>query len=326
MKIKKSKLDKIFKNVSNKKIVVIGDYMLDAYLWGNVERISPEAPVPVVQVEKTNFLPGGAANVVQNISKLGATAYPIGIVGNDANGKKLLEILEKMNVDASGIVIDEKRPTTIKTRIMAQNQQVVRVDEESQEDISKNIEQKLISIAEKAIKNADGVIFEDYNKGALTSRLVKKCIKMCNAKKIFTTVDPKKINFGYFKGASLIKPNKVETSHIVKRKLNNSEDIHKAAKEILKKYNIDAVLITLGEAGMLLHEKNGDFTQLSSSAKRVFDVTGAGDTVISSVSVLKASGATLKEAAFIANKAAGIVVENIGTATVTLNQLRKECR
>lgn len=322
MEISKNKIESIFSRVKGKNILVIGDYMLDVYYFGSVDRISPEAPVPIVHINNTKYLPGGAANVVQNLYSLGANPIPIGVIGNDVNGQNLIRIFKNKKIDVSGIVIDKTRPTTTKTRIVAQNQQIVRVDEEHKEDISDKTETRLLGIINKLCNKTDAVIFEDYNKGLITRRIAEQSIISFKKKNIFVAVDPKQKNFNFYKGSSLIKPNRKEAVEIVKFPLDNRTDVLNACRKILKQYNLESVLITLGEQGMALYEKTGEFSEFPSVARKVYDVTGAGDTVISTLSALIAAGATYKEASFLANQAAGIVVGEIGTATVTLENLK----
>ena len=324
MKIKRGRIESVFNKSSGKKIIVVGDYMLDVYLWGSVDRISPEAPVPVVNGKKTTRMPGGAANVVQNLFKLKVAPVPVGVVGNDSNGKYLIDLFRKKGIDVSGIVMDPDRPTTTKTRIIAHNQQVARTDEEDVSNISRKVESELLARINAVAEKADGVIIEDYNKGVITSRLMKGCIKTFNKNKVFVAVDPKQKNLHYFKGVSLIKPNIKEAAQMVNSNLKNKDEILAAAKKILKQYKLQGVLITLGEDGMALYESNNDFTVFPSAARKVFDVTGAGDTVISSLVTFVAAGASFKEASYLANQAAGIVVGEVGTATIGMNALRAE--
>lgn len=321
MEINSKRVNEIFSGVKGKKIAVIGDFMLDAYLWGTVDRISPEAPVPVVSVNKRSYCPGGAANVIVNLQKLGVQSLPIGVVGRDGNGKELIRLLQKTKVDTSGILTDPERPTTIKTRIVANHQQVVRADEESVQPISKKTEAALIKKINKIAGKVDGVIYEDYNKGVLTGKLTKESLRLFRKNKVFSAVDPKQKNLSYFRGASLIKPNQKEASLMVNASLDSDSAVNSAAKKILGNYKLDAVLLTLGERGMALYEK--ELTRYPSVARKVFDVTGAGDTVISIFTALMAAGATLKEAAFLANQAAGIVVGEVGTVAVSLAQIKK---
>lgn len=321
-KLPAKRLNSILSQIRGKRIVVVGDFMLDVYLWGTVDRISPEAPVPVVNVQKTTRLPGGAANVIKNLSELGVEAIPAGVVGDDMNGRILQDLLAKMCPDISGLIVDRSRPTSTKTRIMAHHQQVVRADEESEMEINGDVARKLHANLLSLVKSADAVIYEDYNKGVITAGTAG-FIGRFRRNGAFVSVDPKLKNFHLFKGASLIKPNKKEATQMMGRPLASEKDVSLAASRMLKTYGLNAVVITLGEKGMALHEKSGDHTHFPSMARQVFDVTGAGDTVISCITACAAAGATLKEAVYLANQAAGIVVGEVGAASVTVEQIKE---
>jgi D-glycero-beta-D-manno-heptose-7-phosphate kinase len=244
------------------------------------------------------------------------------VVGKDNNGEILLDLMQKSGVDVSGIVRDAHRPTTTKTRIMAHHQQMIRTDEESTQDIGKGVEQKLLEKIAQLAGSVDAVIFEDYNKGVITHALAQKSIALFKRKKIFIGVDPKQKNFHYYKGATLVKPNRKEAAQMVKRPLDNTGEILWAAKKIRRDLRLSAVLVTLGERGMALYEKSGCFTEFPSAARKVYDVTGAGDTVISVLCAFAAAGAGMQEASFLANQAAGLVVAEVGAASVTLDMIR----
>jgi D-beta-D-heptose 7-phosphate kinase/D-beta-D-heptose 1-phosphate adenosyltransferase len=322
MKLSSSKLNALFRKVAGKKILVIGDYMLDIYLLGEVNRISPEAPVPIVNIKKCTMLPGGAANVVHNLHKLGAYPVPVGVVGDDTDGKNLIAQLKAMKIDVSGLIIDKGRPTTTKTRILGQQQQIVRADYESQEDLSEKIEAKLLHVLHME-KSVQGIIIEDYNKGVCTRTLCRQSIGYGKERDIPVTVDPKQKNFEYFKGATVLKPNKKEAVQLVNHPMETEQDIKKAVRNIRQFLKLEAVLITLGEKGMVLYEKNMDLSEFPSVARKVFDVSGAGDTVISSLTAFICAGASFKEAAYLANQAAGIVIGEVGTSAVSLKQIKE---
>jgi rfaE bifunctional protein kinase chain/domain len=320
MKLNKKFLKEIINNFKNKKILVIGDLMVDEYIWGKVSRISPEAPIPVVDVEKEEFKPGGAANVILNLTSLGVKVYSAGVIGDDINGRKLLNYLKKNKVKQDAIIIDKKRPTTIKTRVIAHSQQVVRIDREKRLMISDNIINKIISKIKNIINKVDAIIFSDYGKGVITEELVNFVVKNSNGKVI--NVDPKPKNMKIFKGVTLISPNKKEAELATGITIENENDINKAAYELEKMTNAKAVLITRGEEGMTLFFKNEKY-HIPTVAREVYDVTGAGDTVISVITVALASGADFKSAAHIANIAAGKVVAEIGVAVLTRDELKE---
>jgi len=310
---------KIIKGFKNRKILVVGDIILDHYIWGRVNRISPEAPVPVVEVTRENFLLGGAANVAHNIVSLGAHAAVIGMNGEDIAGEALRSILEQKGVDCSGL-FTENRPTTVKTRVVAHNQQVVRFDREDSKYVDGRILKGILSHIHAIVKNYDAVIISDYKKGMVTEELVKGILKMTKPKKIFVAVDPKVGHFAFYKGVSLITPNLLEASLGAGMEITDDSSLVKAGRVLLKKLSLQAALVTRGEHGMSLFEKKR-VTHIPTVARKVYDVTGAGDTVISAFTLSHASGASLEDAAVIANHAAGIVVGEVGTAVASPKEL-----
>lgn len=307
---------KLIENFKNIKIAVIGDLMLDEYVIGKVERISPEAPVPVVKVQKEKFVLGGSANVVNNLSTLGANVVCGGIVGNDTNAHKLIDSFEK-NVDTSLILKCDDRPTIIKRRVLAGNQQLLRLDWEEEFHINEKQENEIIKNLEKKIEDLDAVILSDYDKGLLTPSLSQKIIELCKKNNIIVTVDPKPKNIKNFVGASSITPNKKEAYSAAEK--SSQIDIDIVGKELQEKFNLETVLITRSEEGMTLYD--GEIHNIPTYAKEVYDVTGAGDTVISVFTLAKAAGATWEEAAKIANTAGGVVVAKVGTSTITADEL-----
>jgi len=312
----KDKLLRILDNFKGKKILVIGDIMLDKYIFGNVERISPEAPVQVVEVEKENYLPGGAANVANNISALQGNSFMVGIVGKDNSANILIEELKKRNINTNGIFIDEEKPTTQKVRILGQKQQLLRIDYERRGYLEKKLEVKIIDFIKKKINETDALVISDYAKGVITENLMKEIKSIANNKVIIVDPKPKHINF--YKHVSLITPNTKEA-----REMTNKECIEDIGKELLTKLD-SPILITRGEKGMSLFEKNGNITNIPAKAKEVYDVSGAGDTVVATLTLALVSGATIKEAAIIANHAAGIKVGKLGTSTVNIEEIKKE--
>ncbi|MFC2423494.1 MAG: D-glycero-beta-D-manno-heptose-7-phosphate kinase [Fusobacterium polymorphum] len=309
-------ISKLIENFKNIKIAVIGDLMLDEYIMGKVERISPEAPVPVVKVTEEKFVLGGAANVINNLAALGANVYCGGLVGKDKNAEKLINSFPK-NVDCNLILKVENRPTIVKKRVIAGHQQLLRLDWEEEFYINEDEENIIIENLKNHIKELNAVILSDYNKGLLTKSLSQKIINLCRENNVIVTVDPKPKNISNFVGASSITPNKKEAYAAVEANLSENIDI--VGEKLKEKYNLDTVLVTRSEEGMTLYDKK--IHNIPTYAKEVYDVTGAGDTVISVFTLAKAAGATWEEAAKIANAAGGIVVGKIGTSTVSEKEL-----
>jgi len=314
---------KVFKNFKNKKILVIGDLVLDRYIWGKVSRISPEAPVPVVEVTRENFLLGGASNVAYNIVSLEGHATVVGIIGSDRAGDVLQRLLDEKGI--SCCLFDDQRPTTVKARVIAHNQQVVRFDREDKKKVSGKTLNELIACVKKAIPEHDAVIISDYKKGIISAELVREIVKVSRSKNKFISVDPKTGHFHFYKGVSLITPNLMEASHGSGIEIKDEKSLIKAGRTLLKKLPCKAVLITRGEEGMSLFER-GSVVHIPTVARHVYDVTGAGDTVVASFTLARASGATMREAAIIANHAAGIVVGEVGTAVTTPAKIMKSIR
>ncbi|MBK7104032.1 MAG: D-glycero-beta-D-manno-heptose-7-phosphate kinase [Ignavibacteriae bacterium] len=316
-----TRLEQIEENLGNHKIAIIGDMMLDGYFWGDVSRVSPEAPVPVVEIENEFFRFGGAANVAININKLGGISLPIGIIGDDSDGETFLKLMEKEKINNSGIFKDSERPTTTKTRVIAGKQHVVRIDRESKNYLSKIFEQKILDFLDQNINSISAIILQDYNKGVLSEVLIEQIIKLANEKNKIITVDPKFINFSKFKNVTLFKPNRKETEDVLGIRINSDKDISSAGKKLLEILNAKYILITLGEKGIALFEEGKDEIRISTKAKKVADVSGAGDTVISTLTLALASGASINEAAYIANFAAGIVCEEVGIVPIEKEKL-----
>ncbi len=314
----------ILKEFRKKKILIIGDLILDKYIWGKVNRISPEAPVPVVEVSKEEFLLGGAANVAHNIVSLGGHATVIGIAGKDTAGRIIAGKMEESGIHCGGIFLSS-RPTTVKTRIIAHNQQVVRFDREEKEKLGRKVLQWILEYIRNAVRAHDAVIISDYKKGVICPELVKELLKHTKAKKIFVAVDPKIGHFPLYKHTSLITPNVIEASVASGIEIKDEKTLIRAGRALLKKLSCDAVLITRGERGMSLFRKD-KVIHIPTVARHVYDVTGAGDTVIAAFTLSHAAGALMEEAAVIANHAAGIVVSEVGTAVATADKLRKSLR
>lgn len=310
---------KIIRGFKDRHVLVIGDIILDHYIWGKVNRISPEAPVPVVEVTRESFLLGGAANVAHNIVSLGGRAAVIGINGQDIAGEALMNILMQRGVNCDGI-FTENRPTTVKTRVIAHNQQVVRFDREDKKYVDGKILKGILGHINSVLLQYDAVIISDYQKGMISQGLIRDIVKKAKPKEMFISVDPKVGHFDFYKGVSLITPNVMEASSGSKIEIRDDKTLLKAGKSLLKKLSCKAVLITRGEQGMSLFEKK-KVTHIPTVARKVYDVTGAGDTVISAFTLAYASGARMEEAAMIANHAAGIVVAEVGTAVATADQI-----
>lgn len=314
----------LIKGFKNVKALVIGDLIMDHFIWGKVKRISPEAPVPVVEVSSESLMLGGSANVVNNISSLRGRSFVTGVVGEDADGKKLLRLLKEKGIPCSGIVVDRKRPTTIKTRVIAHSQQVVRFDREKKDGIEPDITEKLLSRITRAARAANVVIISDYAKGLISSTLAEKTVRECRRLGKPLLVDPKVEHFDYYKGASLVTPNNIEAALASGVDIDGPDSLKKAGETLLKRLGCEALLITRGERGMSLFEADEAHnrqTDIPTVAQEVFDVSGAGDTVIAVLALAIASGASYREAAVLANFAAGVVVGKIGTATLTEDEL-----
>jgi D-beta-D-heptose 7-phosphate kinase/D-beta-D-heptose 1-phosphate adenosyltransferase len=331
-----SRLRKIINNFPKAKILVVGDLILDEYIWGSVDRISPEAPVPVVWANRRTYVPGGAANVANNIRSLNAEVCLAGVAGKDRNADILFSELKKRKIKTNCIFTEPKRHTTLKTRIIAGHQQVVRVDWEHTDALPKELNQKMVNFIQKNIADFDAIIIEDYGKGVINMQILEGLIETARAHKKIITVDPKEDHFQYYRGVTAITPNRKELENAARHlkikdttnrfKLNTDrlftdKDIDLAAVETIKYLGLESLLVTLGEQGMKLFEENGHSTHIPTVAQEVFDVSGAGDTVISTFTLGLCSKATKLQAAHIANYAAGIVVGKIGTAVTTRKEL-----
>ena len=321
VKLTNKRLISLKKKFDNLNIAVVGDMMLDCYYWGDVKRISPEAPVPVVEVGNEFFRFGGAANVALNISKLGGVPIPVGVIGYDNFGTTFTSLITESNISDDGIVVDEERPTTAKTRVIADSQHVVRIDKESKKNISKKIQNKIYNYLAKNINKLDGIILQDYNKGVLTVSLVEKIISLANKNEVLITVDPKFNNFFAYKNVTVFKPNRKEAEDVLGMKIKTADDIKTAGEKILNKLNAKYLLLTLGEDGIAVFEKGKLPKQMPTKARKVADVSGAGDTVISTLTMALAAGANILEASYLANYAGGIVCEEVGIIPIEQKKL-----
>jgi D-glycero-beta-D-manno-heptose-7-phosphate kinase len=318
--------DEILSRFSNVKALVVGDFILDEFVWGSVDRISPEAPVPVVNVERESFVPGGALNVANNIRTLGGSVIPCGVLGRDLRGRLVAKLMRAEGIETEGIIYDASRPTTLKTRVIAHSQQMVRFDREVTRELDTSQRNQVLQFIEKTLPSVDIVILEDYGKGMIDPKLLTHLLKLARSEGKTVVVDPKEKHFSYYKGATVITPNRKEaigaSGLVGEGQVPKIEDV---GKVLVEKLATDAVLITLGEQGMILVERSGAVTKIPTAAKQVYDVSGAGDTVIAIFSMALAAGATKKEAAQLANLGAGIVVGKVGTATVSMAELQSAC-
>lgn len=311
------------RELPTKRIAVIGDLMLDHYYVGSVNRISPEAPVPVVELERQTWRLGGAANVAHNLRMLGAQVLLCGVVGDDSGGEQLRSLAEQHGIEASGIVTDHARPTTIKTRIIGNNQQLLRLDHERRAPIGSDVLEQIL-VALDAAPPLVAVIFEDYNKGVLHQRSIVPLVEWAQERSIPILVDPKVENFFAYRGATVFKPNQKEAFHALGTPLGSHDDIVRAGRLLLERLQARNVLVTLGSRGMMLFDHNGHWWQIPSVARHVADVSGAGDTVIATVTAMMVAGAPILEAATIANIAAGVVCGEPGVVPITAAALLAE--
>ncbi len=302
-------------------VLVIGDLIADHYIWGKVERISPEAPVPIVDVQRESYMLGGAGNVANNILSLEGRVRVCGVVGHDEMGRWITHALRMQGVDTSGIVVEEGRPTTKKTRVVAHSQHVVRFDHESKGVTSIHAQDIILEHIRTHLTDTGVLVISDYAKGVVTRSLVKRVLELSTENDIPVMVDPKMKHFDYYQGATVITPNTTEASIASGITIQDDESLAREGERLLQQSGASAILITRGEHGLSLFERGGSVTHIPAVARDVFDVTGAGDTVVSTLALSLASGATLKEAARLANYAAGIVVGIVGTATVKRDQL-----
>ncbi|MFN2565043.1 MAG: D-glycero-beta-D-manno-heptose-7-phosphate kinase [Gemmatimonadaceae bacterium] len=318
LSIARDRLAALLEGARERRVVVVGDAMLDVYLRGDVDRISPEAPVPVVRVRERRHALGGAANVAANVAALGARCELVGAIGADRGGEILRRMLREIDADGS-MLIEVDRPTTTKTRIVARSQQVVRVDEEEDADLSGEEVDRLLAAVYAAIGRADALVLEDYNKGVLVPRVIGAAIAGARQRGIPVVVDPKYRNFFHYRGATVFKPNRRE----LEAALGAAVDIDhpEALPDTFRRLGVDHMLLTLGERGMALLAPDGSVLPVPTVAREVYDVVGAGDTVTAYLAAVLAAGGSVVEAAIIANYAAGVEVGKLGAATVTADEV-----
>lgn len=323
MSPRKKRFKSMLNDFPGKRVLVLGDVMLDHYIWGTVKRISPEAPVPVVEVNSESVRLGGAGNVLNNILGLGGEVTFCSVIGADSAGEWIQERVQSKNVDMSGLIVEENRLTIKKTRIVAHQQQVVRFDHEARSPFLAKTTRRLSDYVISELSNVDCLAISDYSKGVISRSVLRKILPAARERGIPVIVDPKVNHFALYKNVTLVTPNNLEASQASGIDIQDEASLLKAGETILKKLNCQAVLITRGEQGMSLFESDGAVTHIPTDAKEVFDVTGAGDTVLSTLALALAVGAPLSEAARLANLAAGIVVGIVGTATIEREMIQR---
>jgi len=319
MNISKNKVKTLLKNSQNKKIAVIGDVMLDKYVYGDVNRISPEAPVQVVDIKSTAYRLGGAANVAHNVKSLDAVPVLIGVIGDDDDGKTYISTMKQAGLLTTGIIVDKSRPTTSKTRVIAHSQHIVRLDSEHKMNLNGLTANRLINFFMKNINNFAGVILQDYNKGVLTEDVIDKVIQISHKAKKPVYVDPKFDNFFKYRNVTVFKPNRKEVQDVIGEKIDGDDSAKRIGRKLIDRLNCEYLVLTRGEKGMMLFDKEKNKTvvlNVPTKALNVADVSGAGDTVISTIAVMLSGGASIIEAVILANHAAGIVCEEVGIVPI----------
>ncbi len=303
------------------RVLVVGDLMLDEYIWGAVSRISPEAPVPVVQVRSESVRLGGAANVAANLRALGAQVSLVGVVGNDIAGERLVHELERVEIKGDTVLVDRGRATTIKTRVVAGSQHVVRFDREAVADLPASGVRALSGRLRNLLPEADALVISDYGKGVITGPLVRALLPLARRHRVPVVVDPKLALFRLYRRVAVITPNHHEAAAAAARPIRNVEELVAVGKTLRARLDADNLLMTRGEQGMSLFERDGSVTHIPAVAKEVYDVTGAGDTVVATVALGLAARLSARQVAMLANQAAGVVVGKVGTATVSREEL-----
>ena len=317
----KTRAAELLQTFRERKVLVLGDVMLDEFVWGDVTRISPEGPVPVVDVRRESIHLGGAANVLANLIALGSHGWVVGVVGSDHAGERLRDQLRQLNSSGDGgVIVDETRCSTTKTRIVAHSQLVVRADRESRAPVNAKVEQQIVARLKEKLAESHAFVVSDYDKGVVTPGILREILPFAY-ERVPVLIDPKLRNFNAYRPATLITPNHHEALRMSDTEDHSDDGSHEAARIIQQKLNCDAVLITRGDRGMMLLEAGEEPVYVDTAAREVYDVTGAGDTVIATLAAALASGATMLEAATLANHAAGIVVGKVGTATATGTEL-----
>jgi len=326
--MKKDAILSLFEKFNSFNTLIVGDVMIDTYFWGKVDRISPEAPVPIISRTDIEHRLGGAANVARNIKALGANPILCSVIGNDDKADVFLDVMKRRELNTDGIIKHNSRITTIKTRVISDNQHLLRIDEEIRNNISEDVENELIAKANKIINQhkIDSIIFQDYDKGVITKKVIESVVEMAQAKNIPTLVDPKKRNFHNFKNVTLFKPNFKELVEGLKLEIKKRDidSIHEASRTLQKQQNIKIVMTTLSELGVYISD-NGSYHQIPAEIRDIADVSGAGDTVVSTASLCLAAGIPPKQIAWISNISGGLVCEKVGVVPIDKNLLLKEC-
>jgi D-beta-D-heptose 7-phosphate kinase/D-beta-D-heptose 1-phosphate adenosyltransferase len=307
---------------AGRRLLVLGDAMLDHYLWGRCDRISPEAPVPVVDVQRESTSLGGAGNVAANLAALGAEPVLVAVMGDDEHGRRMVEAFAERGVHTRGLVRDPQRPTTFKTRILAQNQQVVRADWESRADLEGAALFAVLDMLARELPRCDALIVSDYGKGVITRVVLERALGLAQAQGIPTAVDPKESHLDAYQGVSILTPNQHEAGYVMGKRITDERSLMEVGWGLQQRLDAECALITRGAEGMSLFERGGRYTHLPTVAREVFDVTGAGDTVVSVVALALAAGAEYPEACYLANHAAGIVIREVGTAACSAAELK----
>jgi D-glycero-beta-D-manno-heptose-7-phosphate kinase len=324
IRLPQERKDRLIKAISHFpacRVLVVGDLMLDSFIWGEVSRISPEAPVPVVEVREESQLLGGSANVAHNVASLGGKAAVAGVIGNDHAGRLLLRLFEEISVSTAGLISEDNRPTTVKTRIIARHQQVVRFDREWRVPLKEGTIGRILTYIQRNLPNLDGIIVSDYAKGVVTREFLDALRHVVAGPRVPVVVDPKVQHVDLYRSFTMVTPNNHEASQMSGIEIRDEETLIRAGQSLLQQLECESVLITRGKDGMSLFHGDGQIVHIPTVAQRVFDVTGAGDTVIAAVTLSIVAGLSQEDAAFLANLAAGIVVGEVGTAAVSSDQL-----
>lgn len=313
----------LLEKFGRQRVLVLGDIMLDHYIWGKVERISAEAPVPVLEVQKEEFRLGGAANAALNVKSLGGDAILLGVTGKDSAAQDLKQLMERKGLATDGLIADPDRNTTLKTRIVATNQQIVRIDHETQIDLGNETRTALLDSLHRLLPGCQALIIEDYNKGVMTSEVISGALELADSLRIPVAVDPKHRNFRQYRGVDIFKPNFRELQAILDREFENEDEFLAAASQLRGEMQIKNLIVTRGSLGMYVFDGGKQARHLPTAAREVFDVSGAGDTVISALTLAYVSGADIHLAAKVANHAAGVACGIMGTASVNPDELLK---
>jgi rfaE bifunctional protein kinase chain/domain len=314
------RLERLIASFGRLRLLVVGDVMLDEYLWGDVERVSPEAPVPVVHVKRQSLALGGAGNVVRNVVAMGAECVVCAVVGDDRAGDRVIDLLKDLRVDPSGMIRVADRPTTRKTRVEARSQQMLRFDRETDEPISSSDSRRLLRAVDAALPGIRGVILEDYGKGVLPVRVLRAAMRRFREAGVPVAVDPK-TSVAPYRGADLFKPNLREVATLTGMRIRSDQELYRAVARLRRRLGRSGIVVTRGSEGMTLFEADASPVDVPIARSEVFDVQGAGDTSIAALSLTRAAGGTLLEAAVVANAAAGVVVSKVGTATATPEEI-----